>query len=145
MSVVSSRRMRLQQMAEAGSRGAAARACACPTIPGRFLSSVQVGITLIGILSGAFGGATLGARLGPVLDEIPFIAPHGENVAFILVVFFITALSVIVGELVPKRIALSNPEPIAARSSRPLEIVAADRAAARLVLRALDRGICSRC
>jgi putative hemolysin len=124
MSVVSSRRIRLQQMAEAGSLGAQ-RALTLSEDPGRFLSSVQVGITLIGILSGAFGGSTLGARLGPVLDQIPFIAPQGENVAFIIIVFFITALSVIVGELVPKRIALSNPEPIAAKVSRPLEIVAA--------------------
>ena len=124
MAVVSSRRMRLQQMAEAGSKGAQ-HALALSEDPGRFLSSVQVGITLIGILSGAFGGATLGARLGVVLDDWSFIAPHGERVAFILVVIFITALSVIVGELVPKRVALSNPEVIASRVSRPLEIVAA--------------------
>jgi putative hemolysin len=123
MAVVSSRRIRLQQMAESGDRGAA-RALALAEDPGRFLSSVQVGITLIGTLSGAFGGATLGMRLGPVLDQIPLIHPHGERVAFLVVVFFITALSVIVGELVPKRTALSNPEPIAARVARPLEFVA---------------------
>lgn len=124
MAVVSSRRLRLQQMAEAGSRGAA-RALALSENPGKFLSSVQVGITLIGILSGAFGGATLGARLGNVLDEFYFIAPYGERIAFALVVVLITALSVIIGELVPKRVALANPEPIAARVGRPLEIVAA--------------------
>ncbi|HEY0441507.1 MAG TPA: hemolysin family protein [Xanthobacteraceae bacterium] len=123
MAVVSSRRIRLQQMAESGDRGAA-RALALAEDPGRFLSSVQVGITLIGTLSGAFGGATLGMRLGPVLDQIPLIHPYGERVAFLVVVFFITALSVIVGELVPKRTALSNPEPIAARVARPLEFVA---------------------
>lgn len=122
MSVVSSRRLRLQQMAEAGSSGAA-RAVALADDPGKFLSSVQFGITLIGIMSGAFGGATLGARLGPLLNEFSFIAPHGENVAFVIIVIFITALSVIVGELVPKRVALSNPEPIAAKVARPLEIV----------------------
>jgi magnesium and cobalt exporter, CNNM family len=124
MSVVSSRRLRLQQMAEMGSPGAA-RALSLAENPGKFLSSVQFGITLIGILSGAFGGATLGARLGWVLDEEPWIAPHGERVAFFVVVFFITALSVMIGELVPKRVALSNPERIAARVARPLEIVAA--------------------
>lgn len=124
MAVVSSRRVRLQQMAEAGDQGAA-RALALAEDPGRFLSSVQFGITLIGILSGAFGGATLGARLGPVLDEIPMVAPYGERIAFFVVVAFITALSVIMGELVPKRTALSNPEPIAAWAARPLEIVAA--------------------
>lgn len=123
MAIVSSRRMRLQQMAESGSAGAA-RALALSENPGKFLSSVQVGITLIGILSGAFGGATLGARLGGVLDDYTFVYPYGERVAFTLVVVLITALSVIVGELVPKRIALANPEPIAARVSRPLEWVA---------------------
>jgi putative hemolysin len=122
MSVVSSRRIRLQQMADAGSAGAA-RAVLLAENPGKFLSSVQFGITLIGIMSGAFGGATLGARLGGVLDDYTFVYPHGERVAFIVVVILITALSVIVGELVPKRIALANPEPIASRVSRPLEWV----------------------
>lgn len=122
MAIVSSRRIRLQQMAEAGD-SRAARALALAEDPGRFLSAVQVGITLIGILSGAFGGATLGARLGSVLDGWEPIAPHGQEVAFGLVVIAITAVSVIVGELVPKRIALSNPEGLAARVARPLEIV----------------------
>jgi putative hemolysin len=122
MSVVSSRRIRLQQMAEMGNEGAV-RALALAENPGKFLSSVQVGITLIGIASGAFGGATLGARLGTALDEVPWIAPYGERIAFPLVVFFITALSVIIGELVPKRVALAEPERIAAKVARPLEIV----------------------
>jgi putative hemolysin len=123
MSVVSSRRIRLQQMAEMGNLGAA-RALALAEDPGRFLSSIQVGITLIGILSGAFGGATLGARLGLVLDQWEPVAPYGQSAAFIIVVIVITALSVMVGELLPKRIALSNPEPIAARVAKPLEIAA---------------------
>jgi putative hemolysin len=124
MAVVSSRRMRLQQMAEGGDAGAA-RALALAENPGKFLSAVQVGITLISIVSGAFGGATLAARLGPVLDGIPVLAPYGERIAFVIIIIFITALSVIVGELVPKRTALSNPEPIAARVARPLEVAAA--------------------
>jgi putative hemolysin len=124
MSVVSSRRMRLQQMAEGGNDGAA-RALALAEDPGKFLSAVQVGITLISILSGAFGGATLGARLGAWLDEFPSIAPYGERVGVFVVVIFITALSVVIGELVPKRTALASPETIAARVARPLEIVAA--------------------
>lgn len=124
MAVVSSRRVRLQQMAEGGDSGAA-RALALAENPGRFLSSVQVGITLISIVSGAFGGATLAARFGPALDTVGFIGPYGERVAFLLVVIFITALSVVVGELVPKRIALSSPEAIAAWAARPLEVVSA--------------------
>jgi magnesium and cobalt exporter, CNNM family len=123
MSLVSSRRIRLQQMAEEGRRGAS-HALALADNPGTFLSSVQVGITLIGILSGAFGGATLGARLGPHLDRIPGIAPHGPEIAVVLVVILITALSVVVGELVPKRVALASPEAIAVRLARALQIVA---------------------
>jgi putative hemolysin len=124
LAVFSSRRMRLQQMAEEGKRGAA-QALALADNPGSFLSAVQVGITLIGILSGAFGGATLGVRLGPVLDQVPGIAPHGAQVGVALVVIAITAVSVIVGELVPKRVALSSPEAIAVRVARPLQIVTA--------------------
>ncbi len=123
MAVVSSRRIRLQQMAEEGRRGAR-QALALGDNPGTFLSSVQVGITLIGILSGAFGGATLGARLGPHLDRIPSVEPHGPEIAVVLVVILITALSVVIGELVPKRIALASPEAIAVRLARPLQIVA---------------------
>ena len=122
MSVVSSRRMRLQQMAEAGSRGAA-RALALADNPSRFLSGVQVGITLIGILSGAIGGATLGARLGAILDRMPMLQGRGHEIAVAVVVVGITMLSLIVGELVPKRIALTNPEGIASRVARPLHYV----------------------
>ncbi len=124
MAVVSSRRIRLQQLAEEGRPGAA-KALALADNPGRFLSAVQVGITLIGILSGAFGGATLGVRLGPVLDEVPRVAPYGTEVAVALVVIGITALSVVVGELVPKRVALSSPESIAMRLAGALSVLAA--------------------
>jgi putative hemolysin len=122
LAIASSRRIRLQQMAEAGSRGAA-RALTLAENPGRFLSAVQVGITLIGIMSGAYGGSTLGARLGAVLNEYPIFAPRGEEIAFVLVVIAITALSVVVGELVPKRIALLKPEKIAALVSGPVQIL----------------------
>jgi putative hemolysin len=123
MAVVSSRRMRLQQMADDGRPGAA-QALALADHPGQFLSSVQVGITLIGILSGAFGGATLGVRLGPLLDGIPGVAPHGSEIAVMVVVIGITALSVVIGELVPKRIALARPEPIAIALGRWLYFIA---------------------
>ena len=78
LAMASSRRIRLQQMAETGSRGAA-RALTLTENPGRFLSAVQVGITLIGIMSGAYGGSTLGARLGVVLNEYPIFAPRGDG------------------------------------------------------------------
>jgi len=122
MSVVSSRRLRLQQLAEAGSRGAA-RALALADNPSRFLSGVQVGITLIGILSGAIGGATLGARLGAVLDKMPMLQGRGHEIAVAVVVVGITMLSLIAGELVPKRIALTDPEGIASRVAGPLHYV----------------------
>lgn len=122
MAIVSSRRIRLQQMAENGSRGAA-RALALAENPSRFLSGVQVGITLIGILSGAFGGATLGARFGEVLNRYPILEPYGDEIAFGAVVVAITYVSLIIGELVPKRIALTSPEPIAARLAQPLQII----------------------
>jgi putative hemolysin len=123
LAVVSSRRIRLQQMADEGHPGAA-KALALADNPGQLLSAVQVGITLIGILSGAFGGATLGQRLGPVLDAIPHVAPHGNQLAVVLVVVAITALSVVMGELVPKQVALSAPEVIASRMARPLDLLA---------------------
>jgi putative hemolysin len=122
MAVVSSRRIRLQHMAERGDRGAAL-ALSLADDPGRFLSAVQVGITLIGILSGAFAGATLGARLGPVLDDVPGIAPYGHEIAVVIVVLGITGLSIMFGELAPKRIALARPEQIAARVARGLQVV----------------------
>jgi putative hemolysin len=122
MAVVNSRRIRLQQMADEGNRKAAS-ALALAEDPGRLLSAVQVGITLIGIFAGAFGGATLGARLGGYLEEaVPAIASYAQSIAFGLVVVAITAVSIVVGELVPKRIALAQPEAIALRVARPLQI-----------------------
>jgi putative hemolysin len=122
MSVVSSRRTRLQAMSEDGSRGAAL-ALDLADNPGRFLSGVQVGITGIGVLSGAYGGATLGNRLGGYLDTIPLFQPRGHEIAVALVVIAITILSIVAGELIPKRIALTNPEAIAARVARPLQLI----------------------
>jgi putative hemolysin len=124
MAVVSSRRLRLQAMAEDGSRGAV-QALNLLENPNRFLSGVQVGITGISVLSGALGGATLGARLGDVLEKFPLFTGRGHEIAVALVVVAITMLSLIVGELLPKRIALSNPERIAANVARPLQIVVA--------------------
>jgi putative hemolysin len=114
LAVVSSRPVRLRIMAEQGNRGAAT-AIRLAEDPGRFLSSVQIGITLVGVLSGAFSGATLGARLTAWLEA----QGMAENVADWLgvgtVVVVITYLSLIVGELVPKQIALRAPEAVAAR------------------------------
>ncbi|MEX0809244.1 MAG: hemolysin family protein [Dongiaceae bacterium] len=123
LAVVSSRRARLERMASGGDRGARI-ALQLIADPGRFLSSVQIGITLVGIFAGAFGGATIAARIGRWIDTIPLFAPRGEEIGFALTVVAVTYMTLIVGELVPKRIALANPERIAARVARPMKILA---------------------
>lgn len=124
LAVVSARTARLQPLARNGNRKAA-RAIKLAEDPGRFLSSVQIGITLIGILTGAYGGATIAEGLGDQLDAIPQVAPHGHLLAVALVVLVITYLSLVLGELVPKRIALAAPERIAMMVSGPLVLIAA--------------------
>ena len=119
LAVVSSRKSRLEHLARRGSRGARA-ALRLVDHPGRFLSTVQIGITLVGIVAGAFSGATLGQRLGAWLNSFPAIAPYGRTVGIGITVVGITYLSLIVGELVPKRIALAQPERIAALMARPM-------------------------
>jgi putative hemolysin len=123
MAIVSSRRMRLASMAEQGHAGART-ALDLFDEPSRFLSAVQIGITLVGTLAAAVSGATLAERLGNVLNTYPLIAPNGETFAFVIVVALITVAQVIFGELVPKRIALANPEAIASRVAAPLNIIA---------------------
>jgi putative hemolysin len=113
LAVVSSRRSRLQSLAKRRHGAGARTVLELLDDPSGFLSTVQVGITLVGVLAGAFSGARLAARLGAWLDSWPLIAPYGEPVALVLVVISITFVSLIIGELVPKRIALSDPERIA--------------------------------
>jgi putative hemolysin len=112
ISIVSSRRVRLQKMAEKGSKGAVV-ALELSNEPNRFLSTVQFGITLIGIVQGVFGGNSLSAKLTPMLMEFESIKPYAETVSFSIVIIAITFFSLIIGELVPKRIGMSNPESIA--------------------------------
>ncbi len=130
MAIVSSRPARLKSRADRGDRGARV-AIHLAEDPGRFLSTVQIGITLVGVLSGAFSGATLGARLGAVLPRLGVPASIADELGVGLVVVAITYLSLIVGELVPKQIALSNPEGIAARVAPAMQILS--RAALPLV------------
>lgn len=124
LAVVSSRRSRLQARAERGDRGAQA-ALRLASEPTRFLSAVQVGITLIGILAGAYGQATIAGELDAALEaSSSLIAPYSEEVATGLVVVILTYLSLILGELVPKRVALAHPEAIAGAVARPLTLLA---------------------
>jgi putative hemolysin len=114
LAIVSSRRARLRTLVDReviGSR----RALALATDPGRFLSTVQIGITLVGVLSGAFSGATIGLRLAEWLVDLGVRASIAEAVGVGLVVAVITYFSLVIGELVPKQIALRDPEKIAVR------------------------------
>ena len=112
LAIVSSRKSRLRTMAEQGRSGARA-ALSLAEDPGRFLSAVQIGITLVGIVAGAFSGAALGERLTQILEANGVPDKFAEPIGYTLVIGTITYLSVVIGELVPKHFALRNPEGIA--------------------------------
>lgn len=109
LSIVSSRKIRLKTLAAQGKRGAEA-AIRLADNPGRFLSTVQIGITLVGILAGAVSGAALGLRLGEILRDASVSSWLAGPLGYGIVITIITYLSVVVGELVPKQVALRNPE-----------------------------------
>lgn len=119
MAVVSARKARLQQWANEGDARARA-ALKLANMPERFLSTIQTGITMVGILAGAFGGATIAEQVGAGLSAIPALGAYGEAVGVGVVVLGITYLSLVIGELVPKRLALNNPERIASIIARPM-------------------------
>jgi len=119
IAVVSSRKARLRRLADQGN-GKAAMALGLAEAPNRFLSTVQIGITLVGIFAGAFGGATLSAKLASPISQIAFLAPYADKIAFAIVVAVITYFSLVLGELVPKRFGLSNPEGVAMMMARPM-------------------------
>ncbi|MGQ4645959.1 CNNM domain-containing protein [Lyngbya aestuarii] len=112
IAILSARKVRLQQLAKQGDIKARI-ALELADSPNQFLSTVQIGITLIGILAGAFGGATIAEQLADQLKLVPWLRPHAGTIALIFVVVVITYLSLVLGELVPKRLALNNPEQIA--------------------------------
>lgn len=123
IAVVSARKVRLQQRAEQGDRRARA-ALQLANAPNDFLSTVQIGITLVGILSGAVAGATIAHRLEPALAALPWIGGSAEAISVALVVGVITYLSLVIGELVPKRIGLRHPEAIACAVAGPMRRLA---------------------
>ena len=120
--LVSSRRARLRQRADGGDANAGA-ALRLAEDPNRFLSTVQIGISLIGVLAGAFGGAALAGPLAEALGTVPALAPYAGTLAFAVVVAAITYLSLVVGELVPKRLALGAPETVASLVARPMNLL----------------------
>jgi putative hemolysin len=121
--LVSSRKARLRQRAKEGNKGARA-ALELADSPNRFLSTVQIGISLIGVLAGAFGGATIAEPLAVSLRAVvPVLAPYAGPIAFGTVVVGITYLSLILGELVPKRLALNGAEVVASRVAGPMRLL----------------------
>lgn len=122
IAVVSSRKARLQQMGEEGSSGAKT-ALDLANEPTPFLSTIQIGITLVGTLAGAFGGATIARDLALRLEEVPALASHSELFSIGIVVLGITYMTLVLGELVPKRVALSNPEKIASVVASPMSLL----------------------
>jgi putative hemolysin len=122
LALVSAKRMRLEKAAGEGSRGARV-ALDLADEPSHFLSTVQVGITLISIFNGAFGEASLVAHMTPQFKEIPLLAPYAYQAALGLVVVCITIASIILGELVPKRIAMAYPEAVATLIAPPLRLL----------------------
>ena len=123
ISIVAARKVRLQQRADDGDRRAAA-ALALARSPSQFLSTVQIGISLVGVLAGAYGGATIAEPLEDAFLQVPLVAPYARGLSLGLVVAVITYLSLIIGELVPKRIGLNHPETIASWVARPMLLLA---------------------
>ena len=123
IAIVSSRKSRLQKLADDGSPGAET-ALALASEPSGFLSTIQVGITTVGILSGAIGENALATPLAAWLSEFSFLAPHARALSLIVVVVLLTYFSVVVGELVPKRLGLLAPEKIASLIAAPMNWMA---------------------
>lgn len=119
LAIVSSREARLKAMAKGGSSGAKC-ALQLASNPGRFLSTVQIGITLVGILAGAYSGATLGKPVGERVALLGFEPETAQTIGFAVVIVLTTFASVVIGELVPKQFALRSPEPIAVLVARPM-------------------------
>ena len=119
LAIVSSREARLKAMAKGGSSGAQC-ALQLASNPGRFLSTVQIGITLVGILAGAYSGAALGGPVGERIALLGFEPETAETIGFAIVIVLTTFASVVIGEIVPKQFALRSPEPIAALVARPM-------------------------
>ena len=123
IAIVSARKLRLQQRLESGNKKAAT-ALKLANDPSTFLSTVQIWITLVGILAGAFGGATIAEQIGLWLQAIPWLASYGDVIGVVGVVLLITYFTIVLGELVPKRLALQNAEGIALSLAGFMDFVA---------------------
>ena len=122
IAIVSSRKGLLQSMADKGNAGAA-RALRLSESPNRFLSTVQIGITLVGIIAGALGSGTIAERLTEVIAQLPFIGEYAKTISLLIVISILTYFSLIIGELVPKRLAMKFPEAIASAMAAPMATI----------------------
>lgn len=122
IALISARKARLQQAEEDGQKQARI-ALELMDNPNRFLSTVQIGISLVGVLAGAVGGATLAEKLSTILQRIPGLAPYAYGISLTLVVLGITYFTLVVGELIPKRVALNNPEGVAQAAAGPMRLI----------------------
>lgn len=122
IAIVSAKKSKLETERKAGKKGAV-RALKLQSDPDNFLSSIQVGITLIGIINGAYGGQAFAGYLVPFLEQFSSLAPFADAISMVVVVFIITYVSIVVGELVPKSMALSNPEKMAVAVSPTIHAV----------------------
>ncbi len=119
IAIVTSRKSRLEKMAEEGNAKAAI-ALKLAEHPNQLLSTIQIGITLIGIVTGAFSGAAIAGQLAKFIDRISYLQPYSKEISMFIVVALTTYLSLIIGELVPKRIGLTNPEKVALMVAKPM-------------------------
>lgn len=122
IAIISSRKARLQVLADKKS-APARQVIKLKESPNRFLSTVQIGITLIGILTGLFGGSTIAVRLATVLSDVQWLSPYSSQISVVLVVLVITFLTLVLGELVPKRIGLAVPEKYAMLIAFPMNVL----------------------
>ena len=140
IALVSSRKFRLRQMADKGKRGAryALQLCKNPT---RFLSTVQIGISLMGILSGVYGGAIIASYLENLLKKNPYLEPYARSLSLSAVVLAITFLFLVLGEIIPKRLAMLHPERIASVFSGPMYLLSRITAPAVFIISLCSDGI----
>jgi putative hemolysin len=119
IAIVTSRKARLEKIAEDGDKRASF-ALKLAEEPNQLLSTIQIGITLIGVVTGAFGGAAIASQLAPVIEQVEFLAPFSSQLSLFIVIALTTYLSLIIGELVPKRIGMSDPEKVALLVAKPM-------------------------
>jgi putative hemolysin len=122
LAIVSARKARLQQLVNQGDLKARV-ALDLASSPNQFLATVQIAISLLAILSGAYGESVISKQVKPILNYIPWLEPYRESVAWVISILIITYFSLVVGELVPKRVALNKPEPIASFVAIPMRLL----------------------